>query len=82
MIFFSFLGSADFVAKYQLRSCRLDSSGKWNHVWSCKSIKTASEQANSDLARAQRVIPESLPLFCENTGQARLMFHARPAMLF
>lgn len=81
-LFIYLFGSADFVANYQLRSCRLDCSDKWNHVWSYKSIKTTSEQANPDPARAERVIPESLPVFCENTGQAGLTFHARPALLF
>lgn len=62
-LFIYLFGSADFVANYQLRSCRLDCSDKWNHVWSYKSIKTTSEQANPDPARAERVIPESLPVF-------------------
>lgn len=74
--FFFFNRSADFVETYQLHSCRLDGSGDWKHVWSYKSIKATSGQANSRPAPADRLIPESLPVFWEASGQPEFTFRA------
>lgn len=76
MMIFFFYRSADFVEKYQLHSCRLDSSGKQKRVRSEESIKATSEQAKCHPAPADRLIPESLPVFWETSGRPESTFRA------